>query len=662
MDKTLEGFLPKYADDSTTPTLDYNEKEKIYRGYMIERINSARVQRDGGHIEFDDMDYLTNYETNLRAGNMYSPPRRNRYDTRIVTGTTHEKENTLLSALLNYNLEPTVTAFDEEDYIINELGENLEDMIKKSREMEEYDDKRPLIYKELLDQGTCFVEEVYVERFRVEKDTKNFDWSEGMKVSGAKWDARLKKVYKGCEAQLLPGTKVYLGNFKEFFIKKQPFLFTIETMTYNEARTMYGEWERWKYVPKKVVHFSENFDYIDYRNWTLLDSEEDTVEIIKYQDKWNNEFQLLINGVMMLPVGFPLTAISPSGEYTIAKGDVEPIPFCAYSKSIPAKTKVDQQIFDEFLKTVVLKFQQSAQPPMANNTKVALSKNIFMAGTIHNDVDPSKLQPIIPGGGLTDGELRAFDIIKGIIDSKSVSPIFSGETSAGSQTATEIMELKKQSMMKLGLLIWGVMSLERQLAWLRLQNILCHWTKPIDSKIDEVTGQLTEKFRTISVETTLETGRKGRKIIAMDPQMTDMMTPEHIKAEEEFLSEQLPTRKVYMNPKALAQLKATYFITINPTEKNTSELRRVLFEQNLKTAMMLWPQDLNQEYAKERFAVLAGEDPDKFFNKVNPAMESLAGGPPAMPNQNPNMPQPAIQSQMMPSTPAQPSLNTLQNA
>lgn len=605
--------------------VQYNDEEQQYWSYLTRRISSARDQRDSDHMEFDGMDYITHYETNQKAANSYIEPKRNRMDTRVVTGTTREKENTLLSALLNYNLEPAFDAYDMEDFIIEDLGMTITDLVKKSRELEEYDDKRKIIYREFLDQGSVFVEDVWVERFCVEKDVK-MDWSKGVSVSKTNWKKRLGKVYKGAEARLIPGTKVYLGNIRANFIKDQPYLFTYETVSYEEARSIYGQWERWKNVPRKIVKFAETADnYIDYRNWSLFEIENDTVEIIKYYDKFNNEFMIMLNGVMMLPVGFPLTAISPSGTYPIAQSNVEDMAFFAYGKSVPAKTKVHQQILDEFIKLIVLKTQQSFQPPMANNTGRTLSQNIYFPGKINNDIDTEKIKPLFDANGVSQAEFQAFQFIKQIVDEASVSPVFSGDFMKGDQTATQILEMKKQQMMKLGLVIWGVISLERQLAWLRAYNLLQNWTQPIDEKIDDVRGKIEKQYRSISVKTNLENGRDGRRIIKFNPELANTLSPEQIMAEEDFLSQSIPTRVTYLNPEALRILKCQLFVTVTPTEKHTSTLERVLFTQNIRDAAAIFgPQSLNMDGLKERFAILAKENPDTFFLKAGAQMLNAA--------------------------------------
>ena len=162
-----------FEQEEQTGSAEYSPEEVAYRSYLIKRAENARDLREEEFKEFDDLSYSAWYDSNARAANSYNPPKENKEDTRIVTGTTLEKENTLLSALLNYNLEPNVSAFDKENIELMEVGEVMEDMVLKSRKMENYDEKRPLYYKELLDQGTCFIEEVKTEQIVVEKKFQN---------------------------------------------------------------------------------------------------------------------------------------------------------------------------------------------------------------------------------------------------------------------------------------------------------------------------------------------------------------------------------------------------------------------------------------------------------------------------------------------------------
>lgn len=620
MEKTNDKEIKK---NYQTKRPEYTNDEMDYRSYLIKRLVNAKNQRDNQYIEFDDMDFLTYYEENAKSANSYIRPKKNEEDTRIVTGITNEKVNTLLSSILNFNLEPNVIAYNENDFFVEELGETMEDIIRKTREMEDYDAKRVNIYKEQLDQGNAFVEEVWSDVFKVNKKLNDTNWRENVDPKKINWKTKIEKAYSGCQANLLSGTKVYLGDVREFMMKDQPYVFTASVESYENLKRIYKNWERWQYVPRNMAPSSVTEDQdVAYRDWSLQELQDDMVEVIKYYDKPNNEFMIMLNGVMMLPIGFPLTYISPSCEYPVAKGNNYPISrFFAYCKSIPSKTKVDQQVLDEMLRNIILKTQQSFAPPLANNTNRLLSRRTYFPGQITRGLNPDKIKPLIDAKGVTPGEYQSFELIKGIIDQKSIDPLFAGESTGSRVTATEALLRKRQQLAKLGLPIWGIIDLEKQLAWLRLYNIIANFTKPIDERIDEVTGGLKKIYRSVSVKTP---GREyDKRVINFDEEKANTLQPEQIKAEEDLLS--TPGNKVavtYLNPKELQGVKLNWFINIEPTEKDTSELKRAMFIQNLQDAFALFgPQAVNLEYAKQRFSNIIGEDQEKFFNPMMDQMQ-----------------------------------------
>ena len=641
----------------------YSQEEKEYRGFMIERLVRARDQREDNHIELDDDTYTEWHIKNSKAANSYNPPRRNKEDSRVVSGTTQEKENSLLSALLNFNFEPNITAFDKNDMEVVGLGEDIEDLTLKSRKMERYDQKRPLYYKELLDQGTCFIEEVKKEQITFDKRLKEMDFTMGgVDVSKIKWETKLKKTYATCETNLLSGTSVFLGNIREFFLQNQPFAFIRDEVHYDEAKMLYGDWDRWKYVPKRVERISSDVEqYVEYRNFSLLDIQENMVEIVKYQDPLNNEMMISLNGVMMLPIKFPLTAISPSGKFTFAKGDAEPVSkFFAYSKSTAAKTKYFQDVMDEMVKMILLKMKKSFMPPVANNTGRKLSRKIFLPAAIVDGVNPNNIQEIGKNEGPTIAEFNTFQLVKEMINEQSLDPVFTGSDTGGDPTATEVIQRKQQQMMKLGQTIVGVINLEMQLAELRVHNIIANWTLPIDQKIDKVRDELMNVYRTINVESTFQdNGKKGTKIIAFDPEATKKFGTQEgtkqLRAIEDKIKKKTgkDIRFSFMDPEAVQNFDGMFYFDITPTERTSSQLDRVLFMQDLTQGMQLFgPQSINIENAKQQFAIHAKQDPDKFFVQGQQGQQMMPQGEAQQPNQQ-------VNTQLQPRQQQQPSVNAM---
>jgi hypothetical protein len=419
------------------------------------------MTRDGSRKEFDGMDYVTRYETNLQADMSYIPPKLNKNDVRVVTGTTREKNNSLLAALLNYNFEASITAYDKHNNEIDELGTHLADLVRKSRELEDYDNKRDLMYRELLTQGDVFTMDSLITKFRVKREA-NFNWEDGVNIKKFKVKEELELEYKRPEATMLSGTKVYLGNIREPLIQNQPFVVVVETESYDVVRTQFQKWERWKYVPQRILRLQDSTDVSGYRDWTMMTTKDKYCEKIWYMDRPSNILQLYLNGVPMLPVGFPLEEISPSGLYPIAQGSCEKIPFFAYSKGIAEKMKVDQAIIDEFMKLAILKQQQAYRPTLANNSGSELSPDIYTAGSVIDNIDPEKVKPIFTPAGMNQSDVAFMQYMKEIMDAKSISPVMTGEkTGQGRMTAAQYLDQKRQSLQKLGLIVWGIVKFEQ---------------------------------------------------------------------------------------------------------------------------------------------------------------------------------------------------------
>src|SRR3990167_4925235 len=127
-------------------------------------------------------------------------------------------------------------------------------------------------------------------------------------------------------------------------------------------------------------------------------------------------------------------------EYPIAKYSLFPISrFFFYSKGFAAKTKVDQSLVDEFLTMFTVKTQKSIKPPLWNNSGTHFTSKILMPGRVTDDIDGNRIGEIGRNDGVTQAEFNFYNMLKGNIDEKTVSPVFQGESPQGQQTATEIL-------------------------------------------------------------------------------------------------------------------------------------------------------------------------------------------------------------------------------
>lgn len=613
-----------------TPTIIYSDEEKEYIRRLQKRLDDAKKMRDQAYEEFDGMSWMEYWHSNERWANTMLRAKKNKSDVTFQSGTLRTKMMAFLASFLGLNLKPDISAFNDSDIPLNTLGQAMVDIIEKTEEWENDEEKRMLRQYELLKHGTVFVEDMWIEQWETEKKViKGFMGN----VSGVKWSTKKKRAKAMPRRRIISMPKIYLGSMREYFIENQPYIFTVELMDRSKAESIYGNWERWKYVSRKKRDWTgAASDAMVYNAWRLNSNlGEDLVEVIRYQDKPNNEFQIILNGVPMLPMGFPLTEISPDGEYTIVQQNLEPIrEDFAIGKSFIFKNKNIVQLLDEMMRLAVLKTQKSFMPPYLNLSGRVISPTIFMPGKITRGILPNEIQPLSEkeAQGVTASEFQMIQEVIKFIDQNTASQTFTGSKEWGGKvTATQIIELQRQARIMMGIMILAASLLEKKLAIKRMGIILKHWFDPIDEEIDEARKELRRRYRTISVARILDEG-PGIRIVSV---AENLPTAEEIATAEEQLGQALggiPTQIIMLNPNEIKQAKLTWVVNVSPKEKRSSEYSKLLFETMVQGAMNLGLR-LNQDYIEKRYAEVWEEDPAKMFEKQPEAPPQPVGPPPA---------------------------------
>lgn len=609
---------------------DYTENESQYREFLLRTLETDRNRRESPHKEFNGMTYTQNYQANYNGANSYTPPRQNKEDTQVVTGTTREKVLAIVSAVLNLNFETTFRAFDRDDMEDEGLAEAMSDCVERSNKIELWDDKKLYVYYEMAVQGDVYVEEIFVDETITDKKKIKLSEVTDALMKDFKADYKTKVTFSGCQRNIIPGTQVYKGSMTERELSKQPHIFTREVRPYEVAKSIYGNLPRWQHVPRRLVNVGpDNQTDTPYGiNWRLEETENETVEIIKYQDKWNDEYQIIINGVMMLPVGFPMPW--EYAEYNLVQGSLEPIsPFFSESKSVPTKTKLDQEILDEMYRLAVLKTQKSFMPPIANYTTNILTRSNFLPGKINNNMQRGDVEVLGGDPGqysIKPSEFEMIKMIREFIDQKSISPVLQGIQPSGETTATEINTVTQQAKQQLGLLIYGFIRLHQNLDMLRLYNILENYTKPTDTKLNKTKEGLINKYRSLTVSKEIAGKGLGTKSIEFtdepsDPRdlydMENGITRSETGQPLSVTPPKKPMRIMQVSPKALREIKYNWYAVTEPVERETSMAARIAYEDRILKAMQLFgQQSVNTDYASLQWAIKNKIDPEKFFNSA----------------------------------------------
>lgn len=611
--------------EQSIDTVKLNDEQIQYKSFLEQRLKHSQETRDRSWPEFTDKTYLKYYEENEKIANTYLEAKKNEDDVKIASGTIEAKLNVLLSHIDNLNLTPEVLAFDKEDKPMRDLGTAFTDILDRLAEHDGGSDggdteKRMLRQKELIKQGTVFVQDKWCTKRQAKKVlTKKYDGS----FNFSAWETAWKKTYEGPDRVLLYGPNVYLGDITAFSMDDQPYVFTVETMTYDVAKTLFGTFDNWKYVKKGMPPTTVATNDVGGRTiydgkFRLTYLKENQVEIIKYQDPVRDEFQIVINGVMMLPIGFPLSVVVPGGKINIAKQVLYPInPQFAYGKSFVSSGDVYElsKIIDEMLRLFVLKTRKSITPPYLNVSGKIISKRVLNPGNISQGIPPNSLQPIgSESQGVTAGEYQIYQELLHNVDRSTIGPAFQGQQSAPGTTATEIVAVQRQAKLSLGIIISACTMLEQKLAYLRLPIVIANYFEPIGEIMGE-DGVALKKYKSTSREVTIDGAGNGtRLVIPVDGLLPGKEIVRALEISDEKETG-YPSQRIYLSPKNLKVAELTWRCVVVPKEKESSATAKLMFREILNDAIGLIKLGSrpNMTGMEEEFARVYGVDRNKYF-------------------------------------------------
>src|ERR1035437_5573600 len=288
------------------PDLDIDAIQE--RSFDLYRLFQISQVRESALPQFDGMGYSRWNETNEMTDMSFLAPKKNKGDTRITTGITHEKDNDLVSFYMNLNFEWNVKVFYQ-DQEIEEAGCAITKLARMTREKEEWDAKRPLFYKNMTVQGTSFAVEEYEENWMPDKQILS-PYIEQNDLDAVKWvDKGLKKVSQGCVINLADGKKVFMEDIRQWDIQKQPGVYIVDYVPREIMKSVWGKSKRWKNVPYMVTPTAQSLGTLTqgsiYSDWIWGEIDFNKVERIRVYRPYEQRYQIYLNGVPMLKAGFP---------------------------------------------------------------------------------------------------------------------------------------------------------------------------------------------------------------------------------------------------------------------------------------------------------------------------------------------------------------------
>lgn len=567
----------KEANEQVAQFAPSAEMQAAMRFYAS-RFNDARTARETPCEYFDDMSYEMDYRKNRQAVNSYLKKKRNDDEVRVVTGTTEKKTETIVNELVAMNLRPQIFAHDEHDMALSDLASDFTDIVERTDETERADEVMYEAFLELVTQRAVFMEEVYDER---------------TVVAGAR-RTKGKKLSMGTtrhpRKQLISGLKVFLGDITipARLFHTQPFIFTVDVMTYEEARSLYEKEnpEMWKYVKQGTGATSWGEDASQYRVSVLSENE---VEVVKYYSALDNEYNVFVNMIPMKEVGSPLPY--EHDGYCIEM--VVPKPMWtdfAYGRSPVVGAKFMQSLEDESIRSIIRKFRQALEPPLGVRGNKVYSRNIFNSGAITNGVMKDDIFKLVDHNGVTSSEFEVMSFInKKAEEFIGRSELSQGLTPDKRMTATQVLETQKQAAKQLGLITFAAIKLVRAMTYQRIYTIVEKMSSPVGMKKNPYTHELEEVYRRFTLsDAALGEGKRGEKIIQFSNR--DLTDEEQNALYEEERRQERRGRFVRVrnvNIERVREITILWYVVVEPRERKGSMLQQVTFQDQMMQAVTI---------------------------------------------------------------------------
>lgn len=606
--KTSEGELD-------IPQVTLSPAALVERAFDLNKLYSISQVRESSHPQFDGMGYLKWNESNEMADISFLAPKKNKFDTRVTSGITHEKDSSILGMINGFNYEVNLTIFYK-DRELPELSTTATAWIRKSRELDKYDEKRPILYRNLIVQGTANASVKWVEEYVPNKVVTKSNNGNYADADGIAWEVMGQRcAFKGVRVELEDGKKVFYEDFHVNDIRKQPGIYIVNYIPRERLESIWGNSPRWKNVPAKSAPNGTIGAMITqgsiYSDWFFLLTDFTKCEVIEAIRPYENRYQIYINGIPMLKEGFPLTELSPSGLAFIAKGDIDPMNMCAYSKGIPAKTKMDQALYDTLIRIGLIKMEQSAFVPSGNNSGRLLSPDIFMPSKLTRNLKREDISPLIDPTGVTPGDFNFINLIKEQISSKSITTMLENgmpEKGQGNMTYGQYMETQRRQLLTLGGIFDGVINWEKQISHLNFMLLLQH---------------CDEKESDTTVKDTFEDGSKGLRIMRFKRDNFDQSgdkTDSYLHDEELQYQEEtgMDCRISEMDPDEMRKMITDpdyyFYYEIIPVDKNNDKISQAMFIAMITQAINLFGyQSMKVQSLKQKYARVMGVSFDDLF-------------------------------------------------
>lgn len=515
---------------------------------------TALKLRNEPREEFNERDLQQIMNDSQRAYNSYvardDEDPDEEWKANTVRPVTRNKVISIAAHIMGGMLSPTILAQNDRDEEDQDSAMVMKDLMDWSFEQSKYVRHFLFAVISAMVNPAVILYDGYAEVKRKIKEIQNDgSW---------KWKEMIDEEYSGFQNLAVPLDELYIGDFYEHDIQKQPFLIWRRVIDYSQAKIIFAGNEMFEeHVRAGLVIF-----YADEREMFYEQYDEDMSDrLVEWVRYYNRELDLevdLVNGVMVSAPDRPMQRMDK--KYPFVKTGYEPIDEgrCFYYKSLVDKMQSDQEVIDVLYNMIIDGTYLQLMPPSVVYGDEEIDTAIIAPGAVTTFSNETKMDSIGVGSNINAG-LSVLGKVEGSLSESSADPLQGGQATPGTQTAFEVARLETNAKRVLGLFGKMLSFMVEDLGKLRVSSILQHMT--VAEGVDILGGQTRLKFRSILVPNRVEAGEKLSRRIDFE---TDGKSANQGLTEEELMDRKMKLmeeesdikgRIVKVNPKLFRKLK-----------------------------------------------------------------------------------------------------------
>lgn len=556
---------------------------------------------------FDNQSLEEYINESVKRWNSYLPPRNEKdWRTSVFMPDTRNKLLAILSFVATQRQRAEFTARDKYHPTNKSMSGVLKALYDYSMDAEQGDMKFVNATLENLIKGTVIVHETYNYHEREVKMVKKYDpMTDIIEI-----EKETVVDEDNCVQRVIPLEDVYIVDFYQPDIQKQPYVIIREEVDSTLFYDRYSKWDNAKHVKCKR-HFMDEKEgnMFFYERWGSR-AETDTVEVLHYYNKWTDQHTIIANGVLLTSPDRPI--LFDHKQYPFAKTINEPMAIdFFYGKSLPQKILSEQDVINTLYNMLldrtylsIMPWFITSQEDEIEDSEIGPMQRVQVADV--NQFREANIQAV------QQGELKMLELARDSVSKSTVDEAMMGAVAQGTATATQ--QARESATRILGLLISFMSHLTYQQARLRVANILQFYPKP-----NTLLGEQKE-FRANGQ--VLSDGKVGIKVVRMVDKKED--APDEREVMKEAGRSDKPVEIMYITTGTL--MRIDYDIEIVPTSSiaDSKTLQKALGLEYNQVMLTAFPDMVNRDKLFEYMNELFDQSPEEMKKSDEQATQEQA--------------------------------------